>query len=399
MFRPLPIFIGARYTRAKRRNHFISFISMTSMIGLSLGVLAMIVVLSVMNGFERELQNNILGLMPQAVLSSANGSLNPQQLPASAAKLQGVSRVAPLTTGDVVLQSARSVSVGVMLGIDPAQKDPLTPYLVNVKQTDLQPGKYNVILGEQLAGQLGVNRGDQLRVMVPSASQFTPMGRLPSQRLFTVIGTFAANSEVDGYQMLVNIQDASRLMRYPAGNITGWRLWLNEPLKVDELSQQALPDGTKWQDWRDRKGELFQAVRMEKNMMGLLLSLIVAVAAFNIITSLGLMVMEKQGEVAILQTQGLTPRQIMAVFMVQGASAGIIGALLGAVLGALLASQLNNLMPIIGALLDGAALPVAIEPLQVVIIALVAMAIALLSTLYPSWRAAATQPAEALRYE
>ena len=176
-------------------------------------------------------------------------------------------------------------------------------------------------------------------------------------------------------------------------------MWLDEPLKVDSLSQQKLPEGSKWQDWRDRKGELFQAVRMEKNMMGLLLSLIVAVAAFNIITSLGLMVMEKQGEVAILQTQGLTPRQIMMVFMVQGASAGIIGAILGAALGALLASQLNNLMPIIGVLLDGVALPVAIEPLQVIVIALVAMAIALLSTLYPSWRAAATQPAEALRYE
>ncbi len=385
--------------RGRAADRFGRFVSWLSTIGITLGVMALVTVLSVMNGFERELQNNILGLMPQAILSSTNGSVNPQQLPESAIKLQGISRVAPLTTGDVVLQSARSVSVGVMLGIDPAQKDPLTPWLVNVKQTDLEPGKYNVILGEQLAGQLGVNRGDQLRVMVPSASQFTPMGRLPSQRLFNVIGTFAANSEVDGYQMLVNIQDASRLMRYPLGNITGWRLWLNEPLKVDELSEQTLPEGTKWQDWRERKGDLFQAVRMEKNMMGLLLSLIVAVAAFNIITSLGLMVMEKQGEVAILQTQGLTPRQIMAVFMVQGASAGIIGALLGAVLGVLLASQLNTLMPVIGVLIDGASLPVAIEPMQVMGIALVAMVIALLSTLYPSWRAAATQPAEALRYE
>jgi hypothetical protein len=151
--------------------------------------------------------------------------------------------VAPITTGDVVLQSARSVAVGVMLGIDPAQNDPLTPYLVNVKQSDLQAGKYNVILGEQLAGQLGVNRGDKIRVMVPSASQFTPMGRVPSQRLFTVIGTFAANSEVDGYQMLTNIDDASRLMRYPLGNITGWRLWLDKPLQVDTLSQQTLPPG------------------------------------------------------------------------------------------------------------------------------------------------------------
>ncbi|MCK1967630.1 lipoprotein-releasing ABC transporter permease subunit LolC [Franconibacter pulveris 1160] len=399
MYQPVALFIGLRYMRGRAVDRFGRFVSWLSTIGITLGVLALVTVLSVMNGFERELQNNILGLMPQALITSQKGSIKPDELPANGLKLQGVNRVAPLTTGDVVLQSARSVSVGVMLGIDPQQQDPLTPWLVNVKQSDLAPGKYNVILGEQLAGQLGVNRGDQIRVMVPSASQFTPMGRVPSQRLFTVIGTFAANSEVDGYQMLTNIQDASRLMRYPAGNITGWRLWLDEPLKVDELSQQALPQGTEWKDWRERKGELFQAVRMEKNMMGLLLSLIVAVAAFNIITSLGLMVMEKQGEVAILQTQGLTRRQIMAVFMVQGASAGIIGALLGAVLGALLASQLNNLMPIIGAFLDGAALPVVIEPLQVIGIALLAMAIALLSTLYPSWRAAATQPAEALRYE
>lgn len=398
MYQPVALFIGLRYMRGRAADRFGRFVSWLSTIGITLGVMALVTVLSVMNGFERELQNNILGLMPQAILSSEHGSLNPQQLPETAVKLDGVNRVAPITTGDVVLQSARSVAVGVMLGIDPAQKDPLTPYLVNVKQTDLEPGKYNVILGEQLASQLGVNRGDQIRVMVPSASQFTPMGRIPSQRLFNVIGTFAANSEVDGYEMLVNIEDASRLMRYPAGNITGWRLWLDEPLKVDSLSQQNCLKAA-----NGRTGVIVKASCSRpyawKNMMGLLLSLIVAVAAFNIITSLGLMVMEKQGEVAILQTQGLTPRQIMMVFMVQGASAGIIGAILGAALGALLASQLNNLMPIIGVLLDGAALPVAIEPLQVIVIALVAMAIALLSTLYPSWRAAATQPAEALRYE
>jgi lipoprotein-releasing system permease protein len=286
-----------------------------------------------------------------------------------------------------------------MLGINPDEHDPLTPFLVNTQQSVLQPGQYNVILGEQLAAQLGVKRGDQLRLMVPSVSQFTPVGRLPSQRIFTVAGTYAANSEVDGYQILVNQQDASRVMRYPLGNITGWRLWLDKPLSVDALSQQKLPEGLTWKDWRERKGDLFQAVRMEKNMMGLLLSLIIAVAAFNIITSLGLLIMEKQGEVAILQTLGLTRRQIVAVFMVQGASAGIIGALLGTVLGVLLASQLNNLMPVIGLFLDGAALPVDINVLQVITIALVSMAVALLSTLYPSWRAAAVQPAEALRYE
>ncbi|MDW8847501.1 lipoprotein-releasing ABC transporter permease subunit LolC [Erwinia sp. MMLR14_017] len=399
MYQPVALFIGLRYMRGRASDRFGRFVSWLSAIGITLGVLALVTVLSVMNGFEHELEKSTLSLMPQALIASQKGSFNPQQVPASSLALTGVKKITPLTTGDVVLQSARSVGVGVMLGINPDEPDPLTPYLVNVKQSILQAGQYNVIIGEQLASQLGVKRGEQLRLMVPSASQFTPMGRLPSQRLFTVAGTFAANSEVDGYQILVNQQDASRLMRYPAGNITGWRLWLDKPLQVDKLSQQKLPDGLVWKDWRERKGELFQAVRMEKNMMGLLLSLIVAVAAFNIITSLGLLIMEKQGEVAILQTQGLTRRQIVMVFMVQGATAGIVGSLVGALLGVLLASQLNNLMPLIGAFLDGAALPVDISVPQVITIVVTAMVVALLSTLYPSWRAAAVQPAEALRYE
>ncbi|POE00872.1 lipoprotein-releasing ABC transporter permease subunit LolC [Pectobacterium odoriferum] len=400
MYQPVALFIGLRYMRGRASDRFGRFVSWLSAIGITLGVMALVTVLSVMNGFERELEGNILGVMPQAVISTPQGSLNPALIPASSLdSLEGVTRVAPLTTGDVVLQSARSVAVGVMLGIDPDEQEPLSRYLVNVKQQKLQSGQYQAILGDKLAAQLGVKTGDHVRMMVTSASQLTPMGRIPSQRIFTVAGTFAANSEVDSYQLLVNQQDASRLMRYPANHITGWRLWLEKPLSVDTLSTQTLPEGTVWKDWRERKGELFQAVRMEKNMMGLLLSLIVAVAAFNIITSLGLLVMEKQGEVAILQTQGLTQHQIMAVFMVQGGSAGVVGALLGALLGTLLASQLNTLMPILGVLLDGAALPVAIDPVQVVTIAISAMVIALLSTLYPSWRAAAVQPAEALRYE
>lgn len=386
--------------RGRASDRFGRFVSWLSTIGITLGVMALVTVLSVMNGFEKDLENNILGLMPQALVTTAQGSLDPQKINHDAvAGLKGVNRAVPFTTGDVVLQSPGSVAVGVMLGVNPDEKDPLSNYMVAVNQQVLQPGQYNVILGDQLAQQLKVKRGDQLRLMVTSVSQFTPMGRIPSQRLFTVAGTFAANSEVDGYQMLVNQQDASRLMLYPKGNVTGWRLYLNQPLDVDNLSTQTLPQGTEWKDWRERRGELFQAVRMEKNMMGLLLSLIVAVAAFNIITSLGLLVMEKQGEVAILKTQGLTRRQIMALFMVQGASAGIIGALLGAVLGVVLATQLNTIMPALGLMLDGGSLPVDIEPMQVVVIALVAMVIALLSTLYPSWRAAAAQPAEALRYE
>ncbi|MCP2233843.1 lipoprotein-releasing ABC transporter permease subunit LolC [Erwinia aphidicola] len=399
MYQPVALFIGLRYMRGRASDRFGRFVSWLSAIGITLGVMALVTVLSVMNGLEHELEKNTLGLMPQALITRDSGSINPQQTPASSLHLSGVSRITPLSTGEVVMQSAASVGVGVMLGINPDEPDPLAPYLYNVRQQQLQSGQYNTIVGEQLAHQLGVQRGDKIRLMVPSASQFTPMGRIPSQRLFTVIGTFAANSDVDGYQILVNQQDASRLMRYPAGNITGWRLWLDKPLQVDTISQQPLAKGLVWKDWRERKGELFQAVKMEKNMMGLLLSLIVAVAAFNIVTSLGLMIMEKQGEVAILQTQGLTRRQIVAVFMVQGATAGVVGAVLGALLGVLLASQLNNLMPVIGAFLDGAALPVDISLTQVATITVTAIVVALLSTLYPSWRAAAVQPAEALRYE
>ncbi|MBI0274543.1 MAG: lipoprotein-releasing ABC transporter permease subunit LolC [Enterobacterales bacterium] len=399
MYQPVALFIGLRYMRGRASDRFGRFVSWLSTIGITLGVMALVTVLSVMNGFERDLENNILGLMPQALVTSTQGSINPQQVPAAQFEhLAGVKSVTPLTTGNAVLQSAHSVAVGVIIGVNPDEKDPLSPYLNGATQQALQPGQYNVILGDQLAGQLGVKRGEKLRIMVPSASQFTPMGRIPSQRVFNVVGTFSANSEVDQYQMLMNQQDASRLMRYPLGNITGWRIYMDKPLAIDALVSQPLAKGLVWKDWRERKGELFQAVKMEKNMMGLLLSLIIAVAAFNIITSLSLLVMEKQGEVAILQTQGLTRAQIMSVFMVQGASAGIIGALLGAVLGVVFASQIN-VIPGLGEMLAGGSLPVDINIPQVVLIAVVAMLLALLSTLYPSWRAAAVNPAEALRYE
>ena len=399
MYQPVALFIGLRYMRGRASDRFGRCVSWLSTIGITLGVMALVTVLSVMNGFERDLENNILGLMPQALVTSTQGSINPQQVPATQFEhLAGVKSVTPLTTGNAVLQSAHSVAVGVIIGVNPDEKDPLSPYLNGATQQALQPGQYNVILGDQLAGQLGVKRGEKLRIMVPSASQFTPMGRIPSQRVFNVVGTFSANSEVDQYQMLMNQQDASRLMRYPLGNITGWRIYMDKPLAIDALVSQPLAKGLVWKDWRERKGELFQAVKMEKNMMGLLLSLIIAVAAFNIITSLSLLVMEKQGEVAILQTQGLTRAQIMSVFMVQGASAGIIGALLGAVLGVVFASQIN-VIPGLGEMLAGGSLPVDINIPQVVLIAVVAMLLALLSTLYPSWRAAAVNPAEALRYE
>ncbi|MDR0805751.1 MAG: lipoprotein-releasing ABC transporter permease subunit LolC [Enterobacteriaceae bacterium] len=400
MYQPVALYIGLRYMRGRASDRFSQFVSWLSTIGITLGVMALVTVLSVMNGFEQELEHNTLGLMPQALVTNKQGNIDPLQYPASQLQsLTGITRIVPLTTGEVILQSAKGLSVGVMLGINKADNDPLAGAVYNTNVSQLESGSYRVILGEKLADQLGIKSGDQVRLMVTGASQFTPMGRIPSQRLFTVIGTFGAGSEVDSNQLLVNQQDASRLMRYPADHISGWRLYLQKPLDVESLSQQPLPNGLILKDWRERKGELFQAVRMEKNMMGLLIGLIIAVAAFNIITSLSLLVMEKQGEVAILKTQGLKRRQIMSVFIVQGASAGIIGALLGSALGVALASHLDSLMPLIGKSLPGVSLPVVIDYVQVIIIALFSMGLALFSTLYPSWRAAAVQPAEALRYE
>ena len=396
MFQPVTFFIGLRYIRGREADRFARFVSWLSSIGMTLGVMAMIIVLSVMNGFDKMQKDNFLSLMPQAILTKAASPLLPNStIQQQLLSLPDVTKVVPITTGDVVLQSASDLTVAVMLGVTAQDNDPLGKYVFYTNISALQPGQYQVILGERLAEKLKVTTGQQVRIMATTVSQLTPMGRIPSQRLFTVSGVFSSGTDADDNQIIVNQQDASRLMRYPTDNVTGWRLFLHDPIQVEKLSQIALPDELVWQDWRMSKGELFQAIKMEKNMMSLLMSLIILVAVFNLITSLSLLVMEKQGEVAILQTQGLTKQKIMSIFIIQGATASIIGALIGSVLGVLIAANLNSVMPSLAGIL----LPVDIQLGQVVMIAIATIAIALLSTLYPSWRAAAVQPADALRYE
>ncbi|HGI5212232.1 TPA: lipoprotein-releasing ABC transporter permease subunit LolC [Providencia alcalifaciens] len=400
MHQSVSLFIGLRYMRGRAVDKFGRFVSSLSAIGITLGVAALITVTSVMNGFERSLQDSILAYMPQAILTSSTGNIDPNQHPITDLKnLHGVKKIEPIVQSEVVLQSRTNVGVGMMSGIRSDESSLLLDKLISGDRHDLIDGEYNVFLGNRLAETLGVKRGDQIRLIIPGVSQLTPMGRIPSQRLFTVAGIFQTNGEADTSELIVAQPDAARMLRYPTGNITGWRLYLDEPLQVDVASKQILPEGLVWTDWRERKGEFFQAVRMEKNMMGLLLSLIIAVAAFNIITSLSLLVMEKQGEVAILKTLGLKRSKILTIFMIQGAGAGIIGTLIGTVLGTLLSSQLNVIMPLIGLLPRGVALPIVLDYPGILIIALCAMLISLLATLYPSWRAAAVQPAEALRYE
>ncbi len=400
IFRPLAFYIGLRYVYGQKTDGFGRFVSWLSMIGILLGSLGLILVLSVMNGLEDQMQNSILKFLPQAQITTSQGRVNVNNTPSTPfEKLKGVVHVTELVTSDVVLQSEHSITVSTLMGIKPNEGDPITDFIYSGSISDLQAGKYNVILGQTLANQLGVSVGDKIRLMVTDASQVTPVGRIPSQRLFNVAGLFSVNHDINQALIYVNQYDAKNLLRYPADTITSWRLFLEKPLKIAEVTNTPLPEGLQFKDWRVKRGELFQAIKMEKNVMGLLISLIVIVAAFNIITSLSLLVMEKQGEVAILKTQGLSRFQIMSIFMIQGATSGVIGTILGSVFGLLLAYYLNEIMQALGLSFAGIKLPSLIEPTQIVFIIIGLLMLSLLSTLYPAYRAAKIQPAEALRYE
>lgn len=400
IFRPLAFYIGLRYVYGQKTDGFGRFVSWLSMIGILLGSLGLILVLSVMNGLEDQMQNSILKFLPQAQITTSQGRVNVNNTPSTPfEKIKGVIHVTELVTSDVVLQSEHSITVSTLMGIKPNEGDPITDFIYSGSISDLQAGKYNVILGQTLANQLGVSVGDKIRLMVTDASQVTPVGRIPSQRLFNVAGLFSVNHDINQALIYVNQYDAKNLLRYPADTITSWRLFLEKPLKIAEVTNTPLPEGLQFKDWRVKRGELFQAIKMEKNVMGLLISLIVIVAAFNIITSLSLLVMEKQGEVAILKTQGLSRFQIMSIFMIQGATSGVIGTILGSVFGLLLAYYLNEIMQALGLSFAGIKLPSLIEPTQIVFIIIGLLMLSLLSTLYPAYRAAKIQPAEALRYE
>ncbi|WP_318480041.1 lipoprotein-releasing ABC transporter permease subunit LolC [Photobacterium leiognathi] len=401
MFHPVSFFIGLRYLRGRSGDRFSRFVSYMSTAGITIGVMALITVMSVMNGFEDQLKGRILGVLPQAVVSSADGRVPlSENAPEVLKKLPHVVNVTAITRGEAIIQSASSITAGTMIGIEPNQYEPIAKHLMVGSLSSLTPGSFKVIIGQAMAVSLGVQPGDKIRVMVTSASQFTPLGRMPSQRNFEVAGIYDTGSDVDQQLVYTNISDAGRLLRYKLDQMTGWRLYLDDPFTVPELKEK-LPNGWTWSDWRDQRGELFQAVKMEKNMMGLMLGLIIGVAAFNIISALVMVVMEKQSEVAILKTQGMTHRQVLTIFMVQGASSGVIGALLGGLLGALVAHNLNSILSVLGVDLAsiGGTLPSVIEPLQILLVILGAISLSLLATVFPSYRAAAVRPAEALRYE
>lgn len=402
MFHPVSAFIGLRYLRGRSGDRFSRFVSYMSTAGITIGVMSLVTVLSVMNGFEAQLKGRILGVLPQAIVSEVDGKTpREEQAPLFVQALSTAAHPEPIVQSEAVIQSASQLSAGLLIGIKPSDHDPIEDHLIAGRLSAMEAGKYQLFIGHTLARSMDVSMGDKVRLMVTSASQFTPLGRIPSQRIFTVAGIYNTGSDVDGQLMLTHIDDAARLNRMKSDTMTGWRLFFEDPFVVADLSQQPMPDGWQWQDWRDQRGELFQAVRMEKNMMGLMLGLIVGVAAFNIISALIMVVMEKQSEVAILKTQGMTDQQILAIFMVQGASSGVLGSLIGGLLGVVLATNLNSLLESAGIALFsvGGELPILINPLQIAVVVVLAIALSLLATLFPSYRASSVKPAEALRYE
>jgi lipoprotein-releasing system permease protein len=415
MFRPLELFVGLRYTRAKRRNHFISFISLTSMLGIALGVTALITVLSVMNGFEKELRERILGMASHATVSGPEGRL--QDWRTVAAQIAGHPRVlglAPYVQAEGMLTEGDAVRGTVIRGVLPEAEPEVSDvgaHLRSGRLEDLVPGAFGILLGKDLARILGVGLGDRVTLVAPQA-RVTPAGLLPRLRRFTVVGVFEIGMyEYDAGLALVHLDDAAKL--FGLGDaVSGLRLKLDELFAAPRVSREVaaqLP-GRYWvTDWTQQHANFFRAVRTEKTVMFVILTLIVAVAAFNIVSTLVMVVSDKTADIAILRTLGASPRSIMGMFMVQGSIIGVVGTILGVIGGVALALNVETVVAGIEALFRVkflspdvyyiSDLPSDMRWADVVRIALVALVLSLTATLYPAWRASRTQPAEALRYE
>jgi lipoprotein-releasing system permease protein len=415
MLTPYELFVGLRYTRAKRRNHFISFISVTSMAGIGLGVAALIVVLSVMNGFQKELRARILGVASHVqVVGLGTPLANWQNVLQQASQHPDVAAAAPYVMAQGLLSHRQSVQGTVVRGIDPALEDTVADVGRHMRfggLADLRPGEFSVVLGNELAMALGARMGDRIVLIAPQG-QVTPAGILPRLRQFTVAGIFEVGMyEYDAGLAFIHIEDAQRLYRLE-DKVSGVRLRLHElfdaPRVARDLAGQ-LDDDVYVTDWTRSHATFFRAVQIEKRVMFIILLLIVAVAAFNIVSTLVMAVTDKRADIAILRTLGAAPRDIMKIFIIQGSLIGVIGTVVGVAAGVLLAINIDVLVPAIERALGIqflakdvyyiSDLPSDLHLVDVVTVGLTAFVLSLLATIYPSLRAANVNPAEALRYE
>ena len=413
--RPLELAIGLRYTRAKRRNHFISFISMTSMFGIALGVMALIVVMSVMNGFEKEVRGRILDMVSHLTVTTFDGRVdNWSDVVMQLKEHPQVTGAAPFVEGQGMMIHGKNVNGTLIRGVLPEMEPAVSSVgekMEKGKLSDLKPGRFEVILGRDLARILGVDVGDKVTMVTPSVN-VTPAGVAPRMKRFKVIGIFYVGMfEYDSALAIIHLEDARRLFRMQQA-VSGVRAKLKNLFSAPEvrfeLQQGEL--GKYWvRDWSSYHANWFRAVKIEKRMIFLLLLLIIAVAAFNIVSTLVMLVTDKESDIAILRTLGASPRSIMGIFMVQGTLIGVIGTFLGITGGVSLALNLDTVVPFIEKLfgfrvLDPGVyyiseLPSDLHWDDVWMISIVSFLLGIVATLYPAWRASKTQPAEALRYE
>jgi lipoprotein-releasing system permease protein len=414
---PYEIFVGLRYTRAKRKNHFISFISLTSMVGIALGVAALIIVLSVMNGFQSELRSRILGVASHIVITENNNQLSQWNALAKQAEAQpNVEASAPYVMAQGMLSYGQAVQGALIRGVLPSEEDKVADLGKNMKvgQLDgLRAGEFNIILGADLAYSLGVGVGDKVVLMAPQG-QFTPTGVMPRIKQFKVVGLFQIGMyEYDAGLALIHIDDAAKLYRM-GDKVSGLRLKINAlfdaPAMSAALSKQLMPLGAYYiTDWTQQHANFFKAIQLEKRVMFIILTLIVAVAAFNIVSTLVMAVTDKRADIAILRTLGASPSSIMQIFIIQGALIGIVGTFFGAIFGILIALNIDTIVPFIENLFQVqflakdvyyiSELPSKLEWNDTFTIIITSVVLSLLATLYPSYKASKINPAEALRYE
>ena len=414
MFKPVEVFIGLRYVRAKRRNHFISFISLISILGVGIGVMAIITILSVMNGFEKELTDRILGMASHATVVERGKSLSDwETLAAEIEHYPGIIGVAPYFHAEGMLTHAKSVNGTIVRGILPEEETKVSVIadrMIMGELSSLVAGEFDMLLGKELARTLGVTVGDKVTLVAPQAN-ITPAGILPRLKRFTVVGIFEIGMhEFDSALALIHMDDAMRLFRKDGP--TGLRLKTDNILTAPVVSRNVVSQlpGYFWvTDWTQRHSNFFEALKTEKTVMFFILMLIVAVAAFNIISTLVMTVTDKQADIAVLRTIGISPKSILAIFMIQGTLIGLVGILFGVISGVWLASNVETIVPAIEKMLQVdflsaevyyiSEVPSDLRRGDVIIIGIFSFLFCILATIYPALRAAHTQPAEALRYE